>query len=368
MEVTTETTPKFRIQNQRILLTYRSHLDKFFYTEWFKSMFPCKDIHIAHENSDPDHPYEHTHVLIDFGKVFQSRNCRVFDYLQDGSTEDNEINLHPHIKQITSKLHWTRSCNYLAKEDPDCSYLRVAPSWADGVWAQPTIQDALRVYGDKKSASNVIRTYEQRRNNDYTEISPDDFTFSLWNQELHDELLSADTTRSIIWYYDEHGNSGKSAFCRFMIQSYPDRAILLTQMGGQYHTGTIIFNAITNGWDGDIVLIDLARDFEFKDIYSPIEALKNGIITALKYSGGTKIFNRCKIVVFSNFLPNIEKASYNRWDIRQLMTQQRPKVIPSITQIPMSMIVPVTDTTSNRPLTLNTIPFPERPLTLNILK
>lgn len=360
----------FRIQNQRLLITYSSHLDKTLYKEWFASNFPLKTIHMAHEAglADQEFPYLHTHVLVDFGRNFQSTNCRIFDYTPP-SVDNSTAPIHPHIKKVLSLHHWTRSCNYLAKEDPDNENLRVKETWADGVWAEETVQDALRKYGNAKSATSVIRTFDLKRTRDYKPAQDiENYEFSFWTKELHDELFAKIVDRSIIWYWDQLGNSGKSEFARFMMACYPEKVLLLTQLGGQYHTGTIILNAITNGWEGDTVFVDLARDFEFKDIYSPIEALKNGIITALKYQGGTQVFNRCKIVVFSNFLPNIDKASYDRWDIRELMTTSKPKVIPRITRIPMSMIVKLSDPSALRPETLQTVVFPERPLTLNILK
>lgn len=110
---------KFRLQNQRILLTYSGHLDKLEYVAWITSKIKYKPVFIrlAHETGD-NGDYLHTHVLIDFGKSFQTRSCRYFDY-----QGDIEV-LHPHIKTIKTKIHFENAMVYLSKEDPENADLK----------------------------------------------------------------------------------------------------------------------------------------------------------------------------------------------------------------------------------------------------
>jgi len=67
------------IANQKIMLTYKTQIDKTKLLEFFDKKSPgytfCR---IAHETGDKNHPYPHTHVVLDSGKVLQTSNCRFF--------------------------------------------------------------------------------------------------------------------------------------------------------------------------------------------------------------------------------------------------------------------------------------------------
>jgi hypothetical protein len=52
--------------------------------------------------------------------------------------------------------------------------------------------------------------------------------------------------------------------------------------------------------------------------YSSIECIKNGMITNTKYETGFKVFNPPHVVVFSNFPPDEEKLSADRWNIKEI--------------------------------------------------
>ena len=73
---------KTKIANRRILLTYKTHLDKDAWIEWIstKTRITPDFVRLAHETGDKTNPYNHTHCVIDFGKVFQTVNMSYFDY------------------------------------------------------------------------------------------------------------------------------------------------------------------------------------------------------------------------------------------------------------------------------------------------
>jgi len=92
--------------------------------------------------------------------------------------------------------------------------------------------------------------------------------------------------------------------------------------------GTIIKNAKADGWNGHGVIIDLPRSVEndAKRLYAYIEAIKNGMITATKYSGGTSIFPIGYMIVFANWMPKIKCLSIDRWDIRLMEKNKEGEV------------------------------------------
>ena len=71
-----------KIANRRLLLTYKTHLDKDAWIEWLttKTRIAPDFVRLAHETGDKTNPYNHTHCVIDFGKVFQTINMSYFDY------------------------------------------------------------------------------------------------------------------------------------------------------------------------------------------------------------------------------------------------------------------------------------------------
>jgi hypothetical protein len=52
-----------------------------------------------------------------------------------------------------------------------------------------------------------------------------------------------------------------------------------------------------------------------------MEDFKNGMIFSTKYESKAKVFKKPHLIVFSNFMPNMEALSKDRWEIRQLSNE-----------------------------------------------
>lgn len=142
------------INHQKILLTYSTHLDKTAFITYFTTKWPSISfIRIAHENGDSINPYPHSHVLINFEKIIQSSNARIYDFL----------GIHPHIKAVLNKTHWCRCVQYLTKEDPANSDLIILPepNKIVAVWNQNNLQDALKSCKISE-ANNVISLWNNK--------------------------------------------------------------------------------------------------------------------------------------------------------------------------------------------------------------
>lgn len=99
----------FRLQARKLLLTYPGWIEKETLDQRIREVTGIDDIQIkiAHETGDTGH--KHTHVALDLGKTFNSRNCRVFD-VDDA---------HPNIQIPKSNVHWERIVAYLDKDDDE---------------------------------------------------------------------------------------------------------------------------------------------------------------------------------------------------------------------------------------------------------
>jgi len=304
----------FLIQNQRLFLTYKTHLDKANATAFFNDR-NVKEVIIAHEAASSDTNYEHSHVYVDFGKRFQSTNPRVFDI----------AGIHPNIKAIKSGKHLEHIWAYLCKEDKENEYLLerlTTQTLFDKVSACKTIQDVMKMAKSPSDAMGLKTLYEFKPR---AEVDCSPLVYE-WQIELAEELRKERSVhgtdaeiREIIWYYDALGKTGKSGFMKHM--RLTDDIVGMTQFNGGANAAQNIKNRLEEGWNGKTVIIDLPRCAEELSLWSPLEQIKNGYMTATKYQGGDLIFNNPNVVVFANFWPQYHCMSIDRWDVRELITE-----------------------------------------------
>lgn len=322
---------KFSFANQRVLLTYGKQEDKKVFTAWFKKNFPVNEIHLAHETGK-ESGRKHMHVVVDFGKRFQTTDFRRFDY--PGWIDEKNVHppeAHPNIRPIKNPWpkNWANVKNYIAKEDPENEHLKVTggcPQFLKSLWACKNIQDALAqnigmdpLTGAVKwsDVSGIEKAFAFKPRPEVKTIYPS----YPWQQELYEELKLEPDNRSVLWYFDPVGGSGKTQFAKYLMTTYPDMYYVVSQTNGMKDFATIIANALDAGWKNHGLIFNLARsDAELK-IYKPIESIKDGLLTSVKYSGKTMVFDCPHVVVFANFLPETEKLSADRWKIRKITGQ-----------------------------------------------
>lgn len=296
----------FKIQNQKMILTYdNTHMDKkmaelYFRTKW--PNHPIKFWRAAHEIA-PTTEMKHTHVLINWGKRFQSKDCRVFDY--EG--------VHPNIKTINTITHWKQCMKYLAKEDPENEDLKEEENSVVGVWESSTLQEALMKY-PIGLANQVVTAWENRGQQ---ELEIERLDFGWYNQ--FDRLR--EDHRSVYWIYDEIGNVGKSALCKYLMNQKEWYVVKGNLQMRDF--ATVIENALEKWGSGKgNIAIDLPRTSEeHTSIYSCIEAMRDGFITSSKYKGRTHLFDIGKVVVFCNFKPRVQNLSVDRWQIYEIINK-----------------------------------------------
>lgn len=121
------------------------------------------------------------------------------------------------------------------------------------------------------------------------------------------ELLERPDDRSIAWFYDLPGNSGKSTFFKWLAT----RPTAFYLDGGKKQDNIFLLKEHHN-----ILLVDLPRQSKDYVPYSTFETFKNGIWTSTKYEGNRVHRKEPGIViVVANFLPDVTKLSMDRWDI-----------------------------------------------------
>lgn len=128
-----------------------------------------------------------------------------------------------------------------------------------------------------------------------------------WQQRLVDEALTAPDPRTISFYIDEQGNSGKSwlaSYCEAKLERVVQvmRPGKLIDMAYEYNESTQVF------------ILDCPRSKQGDFIqYDFLESLKDGRLFSPKYESRTKRFNTPHVFVFMNESPDMEKLSEDRY-------------------------------------------------------
>lgn len=306
---------KAKFANRRALLTYKTHLDKDAWIEWIstKTGLTPDFVRLAHETGDKTNPYNHTHCVIDFGKAFQTIDMSYFDY----------ENIHPHIRVLKSAKALTDAKQYIAKEDPANKDLLVETTpVADIVWSKDSLQEALRMAKKPSDATGIIALYNAKSDAlpqiPAWRVPTQDWQMKLMAQFEHP--TNEHNGRKVFWYYDEIGGTGKSVLADYLAITEPHKWFSTGAFGTHLLRYQIIINAISSGWYGHGIIIDLPRQAESNvGFYQVIEDLKNGRITSQKYSGKVKYLGTIPhVIVFANWKPNFSKLSRDRWVLRQI--------------------------------------------------
>jgi hypothetical protein len=349
--ITREMGKNFEINNKRLLLTYKTHIDKTELEEFLwmttercrEELAPGEDsdwaCYIAHETSDKANAYDHTHVYLDVGiaKAFRSKMPRVFDF----------NGIHPNIQKIT-RTH-ERVIAYVCKQDPLLAHIRKEfPMDSEKVqegkkkvpkskmpWERiakcKTLGNAMSMMTKWGDATGIRSAWEASRM-EKIEVNEGDLRFKPWGWQLDlfDLIrIKRGNPRTIHWWWSEEGETGKTSFTGWITAKFPK--LFLRQNGIPYcrDMATIIKDARETGWTGHGIIFDLPRNFEkLGFIWETLENVKNGSITATKYHGGTTTFQKPHVVVLANFPPKSRKEAKEDGDKDRLfISKDRLKVV-----------------------------------------
>jgi len=332
---------KFRFQNRFVLLTYKHHLDKDAFSKWIKTKVPSTTfVRLAHETGDPRVPYEHTHVVADFGGTFQTTNCRFFDYdgykpikkkvIEKGKlikTIECGEPIHPNIKKLVGPKAFADAKVYISKEDPANEDLKKKPSWVEGALNCPTALDAVRKYAKRPGdVAGIVALKGIDAKTDYRIRTKNrQLTLRPWQKLLVDELENNEPIEGrVIWIYNVIGRCGKNTLGRYMRDNIKtteglDKYEFTQDLGTSYHAATILQGMLDRGWQQWGITINMPRTAENHDrIYDFIEVISDGEMTVQKWKGMPIKFDWPHVVVTANWPPKVIKFSTPRWDIRSI--------------------------------------------------
>lgn len=131
-----------------------------------------------------------------------------------------------------------------------------------------------------------------------------------WQQDLAAELLQDADDRSVIFYVDEDGGTGKTWFQHWFVTQHSDVTQLMT-IGKRDDLAYMI--DVTKS----VFLMNVPRGGMQYLSYKILEMIKDRVIFSPKYQAQMKILTKTPwVVVFCNEAPDQSKMSVDRFDIR----------------------------------------------------
>ncbi len=132
--------------------------------------------------------------------------------------------------------------------------------------------------------------------------------FLPWQQEIIDLLKSEADDRTIHWYWEKRGCSGKTALAKYLCSKY--NGIVVSGKAADVYYGVAHMKHL----EDLIVIFDVARSDQ-EVSYLAMEKVKDGLFFSGKFKSGMCIFNCPHLIVFANFPPMTTKLSLDRWHI-----------------------------------------------------
>lgn len=129
-----------------------------------------------------------------------------------------------------------------------------------------------------------------------------------WQRDILDLVNTAPDQRSIHWYWDEQGCTGKTTFAKHLCLKHD--AIYVNGKAADVKFAIAEMNKKPK-----VVIFGFPRSSEDYVSYASLEEVKDGMFFSTKFESGMSLFNPPHVIVFANFAPDERKLSKDRWHI-----------------------------------------------------
>lgn len=135
-----------------------------------------------------------------------------------------------------------------------------------------------------------------------------------WQKSIIELIASTPDKRSIYWFYDQEGGSGKTTLAKHLCINNKD----ILYLSGKASDCKYAVYSFLKKKKLKAVIFDFVRTNESYISYEAIEAIKNGIFFNTKYESEMCIFDNPHIIVFANFVPLENALSKDRLKITNI--------------------------------------------------
>lgn len=357
-----------------MLLTYRGWVLNTAYTQ----ILDTKSEKIAFMNGCEEigeSGYQHTHLVIEFKAPERLKSARLYDI----KNELGEI-VHPNIKKGNvgrptktgtkklkkdvvkdmmlyvckddiEKLRWVKEnmkgsneeetigelgIDIITKIDT-CKDFKESAGMLEPRGVRDTL-DVLRLHQMIKEESTVLDMRESK-----SDIMKSEDMW-LWQTRLEESIIKkyinmepqdkSNHMREIIWIYDPVGGSGKSCFCKHMMDKYDKSWMYMSSITCVKDVCYNLSEVLGSGeWNGHGMFIDLTRKTSEYNVNASLEMIKNGRFNSTKYKSKNVSIDSPYVVIFSNSLPTHEQwegFTEDRWQVYQIDDAMNILMLPYI--------------------------------------
>jgi len=221
---------------------------------------------------------------------------------------------------FVAKGNWQQNVKYCSKDDNVVEF-GIPKKQGNRVDLEAYYADIKDGKDDYYLQENHTKTYaryhkaaqkmrQNIRQHESVEILKKEFetvNYRPWQEEIL-KCLENQGNRKVDWVVDTQGNKGKTWLAKYLMC---EKNAFYVQ-GGKTQDIAYAYNY------EEYVVFDFTRSQEEFVNYSTIESFKNGLIFSPKYESITKKFGSCKVLCLSNWMPNTNKLSQDRWRIRNI--------------------------------------------------
>ena len=136
-----------------------------------------------------------------------------------------------------------------------------------------------------------------------------------WQQSIVDIVGQEPDDRTVYWYWDEKGNTGKSALCKLLVAKHD--AIICGGKATDMKYLIVKYREKHGVWP-ELVIFDIPRTILNYVSYTGIEEIKNGCFASTKYECDMVLMNSPHVLCFANERPNESALSSDRWNINHI--------------------------------------------------
>lgn len=136
-----------------------------------------------------------------------------------------------------------------------------------------------------------------------------------WQKDVIAKCLEEPDERTINWYWDANGCTGKTTLCRYLV--FHHNALCVSGKSADCKHGIIEYEK-KNKLFPIIILCNVPRSNLDYINYEAIESIKDGLFFSGKYESGQVLMDFPHVFIFANEPPNLHKMSKDRWNIIEL--------------------------------------------------
>ncbi|ADB24823.1 putative replicase protein [Chimpanzee stool associated circular ssDNA virus] len=207
--------------------------------------------------------------------------------------------------------HWQVRCNVRVEVVNDwTAYLRAVFGWLGpiSIWTEECSDKYTYETKEGKywASWDTMGARQQR------------FGKMRWNQEGAVQALQRTNDREIVVWYDEQGNMGKSWLCGHLFETGQAYYIppYMTSIQSMIQTvASLVLQDRDSGYPPrPLIVIDIPRSWKWStELYTAIEAIKDGLIMDPRYGARPVNIHGIKVIVLTNTKPKLDKLSEDRW-------------------------------------------------------